>query len=41
MSLPIYDASIPWMRTPIAPDGVLEKGSAHCEKEKNLIRARC
>lgn len=35
MSLPIYDASIPWMLHALGNlTGVLEKGSAHCEKEK-------
>jgi len=35
MSLPIYDASIPWMLHALGNlSGVLEKGSAHCEKEK-------
>jgi hypothetical protein len=35
MSLPIYDASIPWILHALGNlTGVLEKGSAHCEKEK-------
>jgi uncharacterized protein len=35
MSLPIYDASIPWFLHALGNLGaVLEKGSAHCEKEK-------
>ena len=35
MSLSIYDASIPWILHALGNlTGVLEKGSAHCEKEK-------
>jgi hypothetical protein len=35
MSLAIYDASIPWMLHALGNlANVLEKGSAHCEKEK-------
>ena len=35
MSLSIYDASIPWLLHALANlSVVLEKGSAHCEKEK-------
>ena len=35
MSLPIYDASIPWILHALGNLGtVLDKGSAHCEKEK-------
>jgi hypothetical protein len=35
MSLPIYDASIPWILHALGNlGGVLEKASAHCEKEK-------
>jgi hypothetical protein len=35
MSLPIYDASIPWILHALGNlTVVLEKGSAHCEKEK-------
>ena len=35
MSLSIYDASIPWLLHAMDNLGnVLEKGRAHCEKEK-------
>jgi hypothetical protein len=35
MSLSIYDASIPWILHALGNlGGVLDKGSAHCEKEK-------
>jgi uncharacterized protein len=35
MSPPIYDASIPWLLHALGNlTGVLEKASAHCEKEK-------
>jgi len=35
MSLPIYDASIPWILHALGNlSGVLDKASAHCEKEK-------
>jgi hypothetical protein len=35
MSLSIYDASIPWILHALSNlGGVLDKGSAHCEKEK-------